>query len=157
MEETKKKGLSKGCIIGIVIASVLIVLVVGGGILCYANKDALIKMGMSSVVSSVKIQLEENPIEGFDNETYNAIADRFLEKLDADEELDPEKMQAFALQMQAVGQSMENLSASDVSNFMQAMVDYYPELKEYLPAEEITGDETEEGTEEGSGADPAIE
>lgn len=157
MEETKKKGLSKGCIIGIVIASVLIVLVVGGGILCYANKDALIKMGMSSVVSSVKIQLEENPIEGFDNETYNVIADRFLEKLDADEELDPEKMQAFALQMQAVGQSMENLSASDVSNFMQAMVDYYPELKEYLPAEEITGDETEEGTEEGSGADPAIE
>lgn len=157
MEETKKKGLSKGCIIGIVIASVLIVLVVGGGILCYANKDALIKMGMSTVVGGVKVQLEENPIEGFDNETYNVIADRFLEKLDADEELDPEKMQAFALQMQAVGQSMENLSASDVSNFMQAMVDYYPELKEYLPAEEITGDETEEGTEEGSGADPAIE
>lgn len=147
MEEAKKRGLSKGCIVGIVIASVLIVLVVVGGFLCYANKDALIKMGMSTVVSGIKVQLAENPIEGVDTETFNAVADRFMEKLDADEELDPDKMQAFALQMQAVGQDMDNLSADDVNNFMNAMVDYYPELRDLLPVEEPVEEISEEGTE----------
>ena len=147
MEETKKKGLSKGCIVGIVIVGVLVVLVVVGGILCYANKDALFKMGMATVVSGVKVQLAENPIEGVDAEIYNAVADRFLEKLDLEEELDPVKIQAFGVQMQSLGTNMENLTADDVNTFMDAMIDYYPELKELIPAETPVEEITEEGTE----------
>ena len=155
MEETKKNGLSKGCIVGIVIVGVIVVLMVVGGILCYANKDALIKMGMSTVVSSVKVQLAEPTVVGvdtvaycttlgIDTVAYNAVADGFLKKLDAEEELDPDKMAAFGAQMQALSTRMDNLTAKDINSFMDAMIEYYPDLKDLVPAEIPVEELTEE-------------
>ena len=133
-EQPKRKGMSKGCLIGLIALAVVIVLVVIAGITCYVKKDEILKFGVVTMVTGVKTQLADNPVEGIDTVAVNAMADAFVEKTNASE-MDPEKMALFGQTVQGLLSDKE-LDSVEVSEFMKAMVDYYPELEELMPVPE---------------------
>lgn len=134
-ELPEKKRMSKGCLITLIIIGVLIVMIVIAGLVCYMKRDDIIKFGVKTLVSGVKVELAENPVEGIDTVNVNAMADAFILKIDSSE-IDAEKMAIFSQTIQTIIGDKE-LDSLEVVNFMEAMVQFYPELEEYMPVEEL--------------------
>jgi flagellar basal body-associated protein FliL len=138
MGQPKKKGMSKGCLVGLIVGIVLVVIVVGGGLVCWLKKDAIMKIGVVSMIEGIRTELNTNPVEGVDSVYINKVADAFLANLETDE--------VQIEQMAAVLQSLQTIlvdkavDAEEADQFIELMVDYYPELGELAPAEETMED-----------------
>jgi predicted permease len=135
MEGNQKKGMSKGCLIGLIVAGVIIVLLVVGFITCYIYKDDLAKMGVVTVINGFKTELASQPVEGVDTVQFNALADAFIAKFNEDK-IDYNKYADFFQQLQTMTSSKE-ITADNVVKLEKMMVDYYPDLAGYLPEPEV--------------------
>jgi hypothetical protein len=133
-EQPKRKGMSKGCLIGLIVIVVVIILIVIAGITCWVKRDEILKFGITTMVTGVKTELANNPVEGIDTVALNAMADAFVEKTNASD-VDQEKMALFGQSVQGLLSDKE-LDSAEVLEFMKAMVDYYPELEELMPVPE---------------------
>jgi hypothetical protein len=135
-EEVKKTGMSKGCLIALIVAAVLIVLIIVAMFTCYKNKDKIMKFGVTTLVAGVKQMVAENPIDGIDTVQVNALSDSFSERLNA-EEIDPERFSIFFQRIQNIAND-KVIDSIEIVEYMDAIVEYYPDL-EYLmePVEEI--------------------
>jgi len=128
METTQKKGMSKGCMVALIVAGVLIVLVIILAALAYVYKDDLVKFGTTSTVNAIKKSLAENPADGVDTVRFNAVADQFMAKL-GDAEIDPVEFQTFFQELQGAG-SDQQFDSSEVESLIQGMVGMFPELND---------------------------
>ena len=142
MEQTQKKGMSKGCMVTLIVVGVILVMAIAAAVTCWAKKDDLARFAVQTVISGTQQMLEESPIEGIDGEKFNTLTDAFLEKMN-NSELDYEKYGVFFQKIQAVP-SDKKVDSTEVILLMEAMVEYFPELEEYLPQGD--GMETIEGT-----------
>ena len=134
-DEVPKKRMSKGCLIALIVVGVLLLLVIIAGIVCYLKKDELVKYGTTALVTSIKTDLNENPVAGVDTVRVNAITDAFIEKLN-ESEVDYAKYGHFGQTLQAF-QSDKVIDSAEAEQFVQAMIEYFPELEQLLPAVEI--------------------
>ncbi|MFQ6007500.1 MAG: hypothetical protein ACE5K8_00965 [Candidatus Zixiibacteriota bacterium] len=141
-EEVQKKGLSKGCLIVLIVVGALVLLLVVVGIVRYVKKDDFARYGAATLVNTVKSELQENPVEGVDTVQVNAVADAFLEKLNQ-AELDYNKYGRFMQSIQSIP-SDEKVDSAEAEAFIQAMIEYFPELEQMLPVEEIEDTTTAE-------------
>lgn len=137
MEDVQKKGMSKGCLIGLIVAGVLLVIIIIAGITCYIYKDDLAKMGLVTIINGVKTEITAHPVEGVDTVQFNALADVFITKFN-ESELDYEKYAAVFPQLQAM-MSDKKVDAEEVEALKEMMVNYFPELEQYLPVQELPG------------------
>jgi len=128
MVGSQKGAMSKGCLITLIVVGVLIILAVIALAVCYAYRDKLAKAGVEVMVSGVKTELMEHPVEGVDTVQFNAVADGFMERLDAAEGFDAEKSQELLATVQAV-MSDKELDADEVGDLMDGMVAYFPDLE----------------------------
>ncbi|MDD3732563.1 MAG: hypothetical protein PHU88_09340 [candidate division Zixibacteria bacterium] len=135
MEDVQKKGMSKGCLIGLIVAGVLLVIIIIAGITCYIYKDDLAKMGLVTIINGVKTEITAHPVEGVDTVQFNALADVFITKFN-ESELDYEKYAAVFPQLQAM-MSDKKVDAEEVEALKEMMVNYFPELEQYLPVQEL--------------------
>lgn len=121
--------------IALIVGGVLLLLVIIAGITCYLKKDELVKYGTTAMVTSIKTDLNENPVAGVDTVRVNAIADAFIEKFN-EAEIDYTRYGALSGKLQEF-MSDEEIDSSEAEQFMQAMIEYFPELEQLLPAVEI--------------------
>ena len=128
--EVPKKRMSKGCLIALIVVGVLLLLVIIAGITCYLKKDELVKYGTTAMVTSIKTDLNENPVAGVDTVRVNAITDAFIEKLN-ESEVDYDKYGHFGQTLQAF-QSDEEIDSAEAEQFVQAMIEYFPELEDLV-------------------------
>ena len=131
---TKKKGMSKGCMIALIVVGVIAVLVIAAGVVCYVKKDALMKVGVVTMVNSIQKELVDNPVEGVDTVQVNRVSEIFVQKLN-EEELDMQRYGVFAQEIQGI-MSDQVIEAAEAERFVQAMIDYFPELGELITTEE---------------------
>ncbi|UCC43880.1 MAG: hypothetical protein JSU65_12290 [Candidatus Zixiibacteriota bacterium] len=134
MEPAQKKGMSKGCMISLIIVSVLVLIVIILGITCWVYKEDLAKMAGITAVESVKTMVAENPPEGIDTTQFNAVTDAFIGKINADSL----SMERYAEFMQAVQPMMsdQEISAEEAEWWMSTIVEYFPDLAGlYQPVE----------------------
>ncbi len=136
MENEKKGGMSKGCLVGLIIAGVLLVIVIVGIVLVVAYKDDLGKMGAVTVVNQAKQIVADNPIEGVDTAQFNAVADAFAEKMTEDSTVNLESLGLFMQKLQPLVADGE-VSASDAEKIKEAVVDIYPDIADLLPTQEV--------------------
>jgi uncharacterized protein YejL (UPF0352 family) len=134
-EEVQKKGMSKGCLIALIVVGALVLLLVIAAIVCYAKKDDLARYGAATLVNGVKTELHKNPVEGVDTTQINVVAAAFLEKLN-ESKLDYNKYGRFMQSIQPILED-KKVDSVEAEKFIQAMVEYFPELKELLPAKEV--------------------
>lgn len=132
--EVPKKRMSKGCLIALIVVGVLLLLVIIAGITCYLKKDELVKYGTTAMVTSIKTKLNDNPVAGVDTVRVNAIADAFIEKMN-ESEVDYAKYGPLSGKLQGF-MSDEEIDSAEAEQFMQAMIEYFPELEQLLPAVE---------------------
>lgn len=138
MGQPQKKGMSKGCLVGLIVGIVLIVIVVGGGLVCWLKKDAILKAGVVSMAEGIRSELNANPVDGVDSIYVNNVADAFREELEADEiELEPTAALLQALQLIYADKAVD---AEEADRFIGLLVDFYPVLGELAPAEETMED-----------------
>jgi flagellar basal body-associated protein FliL len=135
MEGNQKKGMSKGCLIGLIVAAVIVVIIIIAGITCYLYKDDLAKMGVVTVINGFKTEMANDPVEGVDTVQFNALTDAFITKFN-EEKIDYEKYADFFQQIQVM-MTDKKLDAEEVVKLEQLMVNYYPDLEGYLPEPEV--------------------
>ncbi len=73
----QKKGMSKGCLILLIIGIILVVIVVALSIVCYVYKDDLVDMGLNKVTDSVVTEIKGNLPEGVTDIEVDNIVDEF--------------------------------------------------------------------------------
>jgi hypothetical protein len=125
--QPESKGLSKGCLIGLIVLGVVLLLVVIGGVTCYLKRHEIVKFGVTTVVGSIKQELARNPVSGVDTVAVDGVADAFIKKLN-ESEPDGQKMAALAQSLQAIMSDMK-VDSAEASRFVDAMVEYFPELQ----------------------------
>lgn len=135
-DEIKKAKMSKGCLIALIVAAVLIVLIIVAMITCYANKEKIMKFGATTLVAGVKQMVSENPVEGIDTTQVNALSDSFSEKINS-EEIDPEKFAIFFQKIQNIAND-KVIDSVELVLYMDAIVEYYPDLEAIMePVKEL--------------------
>ncbi len=143
MENAQKKGMSKGCLVGIIIAAVLVVVVVIGIALIYFYKDDIGKFGTVTLAQGVKTELATNPVEGVDSARVNAVIDAFVKRVNEGDEDNLVTLSAFMQTVQTVVAD-QKVDADELERTMDAMIDVYPELdtiwRPFVPEETVTED-----------------
>ncbi|NOY89002.1 MAG: hypothetical protein GXO93_06370 [FCB group bacterium] len=138
-EEVKKKGLSKGCLIGLIVVGALLVLIIILTITCYAKREDLAKFAAVTIVNGAKNIVAKTPPQGIDTVQFDAVVDSFIQKINK-APFDKEKYATFFRKIQSVS-SDKKIDSTEAIQMMQAMYDYFPDLKK-LPSPEKTSDST---------------
>ena len=131
-EQIERKGMSKGCLVALIIVGVLVVLIAIAGVTCYMNRDALARYGAVTMISGIKTIMAENPADGVDTVVVFAVTDAFIEKLQADEEIPTEEVALFMQSLQPIV-SDEKIDADEAVEYIELMVSLYPELADLVP------------------------
>ncbi len=140
-EQPMKKGMSKGCLVSLIIVGALVVMVVIAGVTCYMKRAEIAKFGVKTMVTGLKTQVNDNPVEGIDTAMFNAVSDAFLVKLEQTE-LDVEKLGQLAQTIQPMI-SDEAIDSAEAVWYLEALVEYYPDIGEFLPEVEQLQDSVE--------------
>ncbi len=138
--QPEKKGMSKGCLVALIVGLVLLVLVVGAGLVCWYKKDAFLKAGTVTMVNSITAELTNNPVEGVDTVLVNQVASGFITKIN-ESEIDLQQFGQFAQDIQRLMDD-KVVDADEADQFIDMMVDYYPELRGLLPPEDEPVEDT---------------
>ncbi len=142
-EEIKKKGMSKGCLVALIVVGVLFVMAVIAGVTCWAKKDELVKYGVKTAVIQVGGLVTENPQAGVDTARVNAVVTAFTGKLDADTSLNLEALGTTIQKIQYLPQD-EVIDSAEAIDFIKILSEIYPELMDIgaTPMEEMLPDTT---------------
>lgn len=143
-QTAEKKGMSKGCLVGLIVGGVLLVIVILGVALTCVYKDDLLKMAAGEQIGQVKRTLVQDPVPGMDTVAFNAAADSFIIRMQHDS-LDYD---AYALFFKRIRElSADTLDSTKVVEIVEAMQEYFPDLEvpEVFPGAEESApmDETE--------------
>lgn len=141
MENAQTKGMSKGCLILLIVGGVILVLAILLAVGCYIYKDDLAKLGGTTLIDSLKTELAAQDFEGVDTVQFNAMADACKERLNAEDPLDWERYSLFMGTVQLVMEDKE-ITADEVPVMQKAFVDYFPDLEELMPAESTESEDS---------------
>ncbi|MDF1544322.1 MAG: hypothetical protein P1R58_04375 [bacterium] len=148
-----KKRMSKGCMVGMIVAGVLLIMFIAAAVTCWLKKDDLAKFGAVTLLDGVKSTLAQEPVAGLDTAQFNALADAFKLKLN-ESELDYEKYQVFFQSIQTIP-SDEKIDEDEAWIIVDGMIEYFPDLEDYRPEPMIqesfdseSMDESEDSVEE---------
>lgn len=146
METAPKKGMSKGCLVSLIVVSAILLIIIVGMLICWRYQKDIVKQGGVMIVNSAKKEVAENPPAELDTAQFNAVCDGFVAKVKADTALD---MQGVGLLMQNFGEMIRDkeVSLDDANSMMESMTKFYPELSQYMQptqtTEEIQGDSSD--------------
>ena len=60
----QKKGMSKGCLIALIAAAIIVLIVVTVAIVGYIYKDKIVEVGLSKLTETVAVEIKKNLPEG---------------------------------------------------------------------------------------------
>jgi len=123
----EKKGMSKGCMIALIVVGSVAVLIAAIAITCWMKKDDMARYGARMVVSDFKTKIAEAPIEGIDTVEVNSIVDSFNVLLDSTE-LRLDDFGTFFQRIQSIAAD-KAVDSVEVILMMNAMIEYFPELE----------------------------
>lgn len=134
-EEVKKKGMSKGCLIGLIVGGVLLLMIIIAVVTCYMKKDDLARFAATTVINGAKEMVAKEPIEGVDTVAFNSILDSFVKNLN-EAPFDGEKYAVFFQKIQTIPADGK-VDSVEIKMLYNAIIEYFPQLEELKPSEEI--------------------
>ena len=131
MEQVQKKGMSKGCLVALIIVGALLLIVVIGALSCWFYRVELARMGAVTMMNQVKQMVAENPPQNMDTAQFNALVDGFVGRLEEDDIADKDttlmKVAEFMQVMQRVVED-KAVDESEIDQLRNTMESFYPEL-----------------------------
>jgi actin-like ATPase involved in cell morphogenesis len=73
----QKKGMSKGCLVLLIIGIILVVIVVAMSVVCYVYKDDLVEMGLNKMTETIVTELKANLPDGISEEEVDKVVEEF--------------------------------------------------------------------------------
>ncbi|UCD17762.1 MAG: hypothetical protein JSV44_02335 [Candidatus Zixiibacteriota bacterium] len=73
----QKRGMSKGCLIGLIVVGVIAVVVIAMAIVCYVYKDELIDAGLTKMTDALAESIIENLPEGVSEDDVRTLMTEF--------------------------------------------------------------------------------
>ena len=123
-----KKGMSKGCLIALIVGGVLLLLI--GGLIFYTvyyKGEDVVKFSVATVLSSSKQMLVESKLEGVDTVKFNAVVDNFNKELYADSSFNMEEIANLLQKFQTMIND-KSLDASEVDELLKTLTEKYPNI-----------------------------
>ena len=124
----QKQGMSRGCLVSLIVVGVIAVLVIAAAVVCYVYREDLVKTASVTTLNGIKSEIAQNPPGGVDTARFNGVTDSFIAKLNADTAaMDMVQFQAL---MQTIGTVMDDrvVDSSEVEMLETALFRYYPEI-----------------------------
>lgn len=75
--DEQKKGMSKGCLIALVIAGILLVIIVALSIVCYTKRDKIMEWGIVKMMETTQKDILANLPEGMTEEDAKMVMSNF--------------------------------------------------------------------------------
>jgi hypothetical protein len=124
----KKEGMSRGCLVAMIVVGVIAALVIVAAVVCYIYREDLVKTGTTTALNSIKTEVGNNPPAGVDTVQFNAVTEAFIQKLNDDTAaVDMVQFQALMTSVQNMMQD-EKIDSAEVIDIQEAMFRYYPSL-----------------------------
>lgn len=133
-QAAKKEGMSRGCMIGLIVAGVLLVVVVALVVTCYMKRDQIMQFGMRTMLRGAKEEINKGQF-GMDSVQVNQFFDNFAARLDSTK-LDDPSTQAFFNQVANIANDGK-VDSAEVKTLLEAMVTLYPDMRAQLPQREM--------------------
>lgn len=135
-----RKGMSKGCLIALIVAGVLLLLmIIIFGLIC-ANRDKIVQAGTKYVVQQMKVQVVKQNIVGLDTAQFNQLVDSFVARVDKAPLTEAQSLQ-ISNDLRAFSSS-KPVDAAAVSAIIDMMIKCYPDLEKYRPAFKVESSPT---------------
>jgi hypothetical protein len=99
--EEQKKGMSKGCMVALIIVGIIAVIVIAAGIVCYIYKDEIIQKSMQAMVGVMSDELKANLPPDISEEEADQTLNRFNEAV-RNNEVKPAQLQQLAVMFQGM-------------------------------------------------------
>lgn len=128
---TEKRGLSKGCLVGLIVAGVLLTLIIILAVTCYIKRDDLARWGTKTVIEGLKTELRTHAASGINTDQFVALADSFMVRLTAGQ-IPTEKLGSLMQVAQNVI-SDRKFDSAEVVQLSDAMIQMFPELAPFHP------------------------
>ncbi len=90
-----KKGMSKGCMIALIIGLVILFIIIALGVVCYVYKDELVQMGLNKMTEKIVTDIKANLPEGITAEDVDKTVDDFT-KAFKDGKIDKAEIQSIS-------------------------------------------------------------
>lgn len=143
-EVAQKKGLSKGCMVTLIVTGIVLVVAVALAITCYVKRNDLIKFAFVNGVANLKTEINKLDMPGVDTVAFNAVTDEFIRRVNAEPELNLEQFSTLAPTLQSTRINKDSDSAV-VGVLLEAMYSVYPDLKDVYQQNRTSGEEPPEG------------
>jgi hypothetical protein len=75
--EGKKKGMSKGCMISLIVGLIILFIIIALSVVCWVYKDELVEMGLTKMTETIVTEVKANLPEGVTSEDVDRIMDDF--------------------------------------------------------------------------------
>jgi hypothetical protein len=144
MEEVQRKGMSKGCLVSLIVAGVLLLIIIVVAVTCYVKRDELARFGAVSIVNDFKSKIIATPVQGVDTVKFDALADAFVQKVNSTK-LSMEEVGKFLTKVQPAAAD-KTIDSADVAIVTAAIISTFPDLAPTEP--ESTGVDTTEAAPE---------
>ena len=132
-DQPQKKGMSKGCLVALIVVGILVIMVAVAGITCWMKKDDLVKYGVTKLVGGIAQMAEADPQPGVDPQHLKDFADAFEQRVNKADSIDFEKFGLLAQQLQPIAQD-EKIDSAEARELYEAVFDIFPDMRdEYAP------------------------
>jgi len=121
--EEQKKGMSRGCLIAIIIAAIVLVVIVALSVVCYTKRDKLMEWSILKMIETTQKDILANLPDGMTEDDAKKIISEFEQTI-KDKKIKPQDLQniAFAYQEAYKDKKMDKDEVGRLLDSMQKAV-----------------------------------
>ncbi len=132
--EVKERGMSKGCVVGLIVAGVILVLIIAFAVTCWIYRDDAMHFALNTMLNGAKTELTKESY-GMDTVAVNKFIDTFAERIDSVKIDDPATQDLFQTLSQVASDG--KLEEAELQKMMEAMANYYPDMRPLIPVKPV--------------------
>lgn len=114
-----KKGMSRGCLIALVVFAVILVIVIAMSIVCYVKRDSIMEWGVLQISDQMQREITADPPEGITKEEVDSVFNQFNQAV-KEKKVDPADMQSLTVMIQEIMKD-KKVDHEEALRFMNAM------------------------------------
>lgn len=132
-----RKGMSKGCMVALIVVGALLILIIAASVVCYIKRDDIFKGGLTMGINQVERNIINSEPQGIDTVWVANVVDAFNAQVEGHsfEELqtDPVAIQQLGEFLQAHAGD-EQIDSAEAVTFVRTLIAVFPdELDQYRP------------------------
>jgi hypothetical protein len=126
----ERKGMSKGCLVALIVAGAIVLIIIAGVTFICVNRDKVMQAVTKIGMNQIKTEVGRQNFVGLDTARFNALVDSFVTHLKTEPLSDSDFAKLSVLQQVTADRKIDS---RDVSKIMDMIVACYPNLAAYRP------------------------